>query len=162
MNNLTGLLTGYLASNWPALVGAGVVAFFAAGGWKHIPKIATGILSVFKKGSEKVANTAVGKNIPNILAAVNEIVQDKVMELMEVAEAAKEKSADGKLSQADIEELHDMVYKEVIGQLDDEALAVAQAFVKDLKRFVVSKIKGKVNISKKKLPSPTNSTQTNG
>lgn len=150
---ITTLITGYLASNWPALIGAGVVAFFAGGGWKYLPKIANGILGLWSKGSKKIEATTVGKNMPNILATINEIVQDKVMELMEVAEAAKEKAADGKLTQKDIDELHDMVYKEVIEQLDDDAMALAHSAIKDIKRFVVSKIKAKVTISKKKLPS---------
>ncbi len=149
--NLTTLATGYVAANWPALIGGFFLAILATGGWKYIPKIVNWIKDFMNQKTLQLSETKLGKNLPNVLITINEVVQDKVLELMEIAEAAKEKAADGKLSSEEIEELHKMVYDGVISQLDDDGMAIANATFKDLKAYIVSKVKGRVNISKKKL-----------
>lgn len=93
-------------------------------------------------GAWIMAKISQKKGLENVAAATDEAVgttQRVVEELQQTAvEAMKAASADGKLTQSDIEQLNGMLLEKALAQMSEPAIKILNAARKDIKSIIMS------------------------
>ena len=93
-------------------------------------------------GAWIMAKISQKKGLENVAAATDEVVgttQRVVEELQQTAvQAMKAASADGKLTQSEIEQLNGMLLEKALAQMSEPAIKILNAARKDIKAIIMS------------------------